>query len=158
MPIFRVKSVKIYIGQKKFTRIYSWDPWQISGMRPTRKYTVRWGTLLKPWITAVFFTASELVRRDIIAKDKSPLVPLSCCRPRIFTARKNMFDLATGEVFTVHFVFYFCDKPFAYIQPAGWEKRRTAGGLEIWKVDREGNWKVNRDKQRVEVVRLAGLR
>ena len=71
-------------------------------------------TKLKPWVTAVFFTASELVRRDIIAKDKSPLVPLSCCRPRIFTARKNMFDLATGEVFTVRFVFYFCNKPFAY--------------------------------------------
>ena len=32
MPIFRVKSVKIYTGQKKFTRIYPWDPWQISGM------------------------------------------------------------------------------------------------------------------------------
>ena len=24
LPIFRVKSVKIYTGQKKFTRIYSW--------------------------------------------------------------------------------------------------------------------------------------
>ena len=32
MPIFRVKSVKIYTSQKKFTRIYPWDPWQISGM------------------------------------------------------------------------------------------------------------------------------
>ena len=32
MPIFRVKSVKIYTGQKRFTRIYPWDPWQISGM------------------------------------------------------------------------------------------------------------------------------
>ena len=32
MPIFRVKSVKIYTGQKKFTRIYLWDPWQIRGM------------------------------------------------------------------------------------------------------------------------------
>ena len=32
MPIFRVKSVKIYTGQKKFTRIYSWRSWQISGM------------------------------------------------------------------------------------------------------------------------------
>ena len=32
MPIFRVKSVKIYTGQKKLTRIYPWDPWQISGM------------------------------------------------------------------------------------------------------------------------------
>ena len=34
MPIFRVKSVKIYTGQKKFTRIYPWDPWQIRGMVP----------------------------------------------------------------------------------------------------------------------------
>ena len=32
MTIFRVKSVKIYAGQKKFTRIYSWRSWQISGM------------------------------------------------------------------------------------------------------------------------------
>ena len=32
MPIFRVKSVKIYTGQKKFTRVYPWDPWQIRGM------------------------------------------------------------------------------------------------------------------------------
>ena len=33
MPIFRVKSVKIYTGQKKFTRIYSWRSWQIWGMQ-----------------------------------------------------------------------------------------------------------------------------
>ena len=33
MPIFRVKSVKIYIGQKKFTRIYSLRSWQIWGMQ-----------------------------------------------------------------------------------------------------------------------------
>ena len=32
LPIFRVKSVKIYTGQKKFTRIYSWGSWQIWGM------------------------------------------------------------------------------------------------------------------------------
>ena len=29
LPIFRVKSVKIYTGQKKITRIYPWDPGQI---------------------------------------------------------------------------------------------------------------------------------
>ena len=32
LPIFRIKSVKIYTSQKKFTRIYLWDPWQIWGM------------------------------------------------------------------------------------------------------------------------------
>ena len=32
MPIFRVKSVKIYTSQKKFTRVYSWLSWQIWGM------------------------------------------------------------------------------------------------------------------------------
>ena len=32
MPIFCVKSVKIYTGQKKFTWIYSWRSWQIWGM------------------------------------------------------------------------------------------------------------------------------
>ena len=33
MPIFCVKSVKNYTGQKKFTRVYPWDPWQIWGMQ-----------------------------------------------------------------------------------------------------------------------------
>ena len=33
MPIFRIKSVKIYTGQKKLTRIYSWRSWQIWGMQ-----------------------------------------------------------------------------------------------------------------------------
>ena len=32
LPIFRVKSVKIYTCQKKFTRACSWRSWQISGM------------------------------------------------------------------------------------------------------------------------------
>ena len=32
MLIFRVKSVKIYTGQKKFTRVYPWLPRQIWGM------------------------------------------------------------------------------------------------------------------------------
>ena len=32
LTIFRVKSVKIYTGQKKFTRTCSWGSWQISGM------------------------------------------------------------------------------------------------------------------------------
>ena len=35
LPIFRVKSVKIYTGQKKFTWIYSWRSWQISGVMMT---------------------------------------------------------------------------------------------------------------------------
>ena len=42
MPIFRVKSVKIYTGQKKFTQICSWGSWQISGMPlPTPNATMR---------------------------------------------------------------------------------------------------------------------
>ena len=32
MPIFRVKSIKIFTGQKKFTRTPSAHPWQIWGM------------------------------------------------------------------------------------------------------------------------------
>ena len=35
MPIFRVKFVKIYTGQKKFTRTPSARPWQIWGMNCT---------------------------------------------------------------------------------------------------------------------------
>ena len=32
MPIFRIKSVKIYPGQKKITWTCPWRPWKISGM------------------------------------------------------------------------------------------------------------------------------
>ena len=42
MPIFRVKSVKIYTGPKKFTRIYPWDPWQIRGMHTVHKPDQIW--------------------------------------------------------------------------------------------------------------------
>ena len=38
LPIFCVKSVKIYTGQKKFTRTCSWGSWQISGMRVLQKW------------------------------------------------------------------------------------------------------------------------
>ena len=42
LPIFRVRSVKIYTGQKKFTRTLSVRPWQIWGMQwvgePDYKY------------------------------------------------------------------------------------------------------------------------
>ena len=37
MPIFRVKSVKIYTGQKNFTRICSWGLWQIWGMHKLQR-------------------------------------------------------------------------------------------------------------------------
>ena len=36
LPIFRVKSVKIYTGQKNFTREFSWHSWQIWGMLRSR--------------------------------------------------------------------------------------------------------------------------
>ena len=36
LPIFRVKSVKNYTGQKKFTREFSWHSWQIWGMLKPR--------------------------------------------------------------------------------------------------------------------------
>ena len=48
MPIFRVKSVKIYTVQKKFTRIYSCRSWQISGMGVgLTKVTIRYVQLAK---------------------------------------------------------------------------------------------------------------
>ena len=42
LPIFSVKSVKIYTGQKKFTRACSWRSWQISGMIPPCIYFRFW--------------------------------------------------------------------------------------------------------------------
>ena len=35
LPIFCVKSIKIYTGQKNFTWIHLWRSWQISGMNKT---------------------------------------------------------------------------------------------------------------------------
>ena len=61
MPIFRVKSVKIYTGQKKFTRIYSWRSWQISGM--TVSYAglfIGWANPLKLVATVRNFEATTL--------------------------------------------------------------------------------------------------
>ena len=46
MPIFRVKSVKIYTGQKKFTRIYPWDPRQIRGMHEGNSFSSHAQTLI----------------------------------------------------------------------------------------------------------------
>ena len=51
MPIFRIKSVKIYTGQKKFTRTPSARPWQIWGMQVSMNNVD--GTL------SVFFGESE---------------------------------------------------------------------------------------------------
>ena len=48
-----------------------------------------------------------------------------------------------------------CPTPFV-IQPADLEKRRTAEGLEIWKVGREGNRMGNKDEYSFE--RAAGVR
>ena len=41
LPIFRVKSVKIYTGQKKFTRAPLVGSWQISGMRQTPCFVLK---------------------------------------------------------------------------------------------------------------------
>ena len=46
MPVFCVKSVKIYTGQKKFTRIYLWRSWQISGMGSGSAF---YGERVSPW-------------------------------------------------------------------------------------------------------------
>ena len=68
LPIFRVKSVKIYTGQKKFTWEFSWLSWQIWGMVLNRRsmtlfghichlliffffYFVRGGRILIMWAT-----------------------------------------------------------------------------------------------------------
>ena len=42
LPIFRVKSVKIYTRQKKFIRTCLWRPWQISGMPAMTDSVMTW--------------------------------------------------------------------------------------------------------------------
>ena len=49
LPIFCIKSLKIYTGQKKFTREYPWLPWQIWGMRyPFLEFLEDWQLLQRP--------------------------------------------------------------------------------------------------------------
>ena len=110
---------------------------------------------MRPWVIALRFTACVLLLLHIVAKDKSLLLSLGCCC-RIFTARKNMLHL--GKALFCDSLQSFeqgCPTPFV-IQPADLEKRRTAEGLEIWKVGREGNRKENKDKYSFE--RAAGAR
>ena len=60
LPIFRFKSVKIYTGQKKFTRIYSWRSWQIWGMCPTQSFTESEHDA-KKWTTIVCICSEEKI-------------------------------------------------------------------------------------------------
>ena len=53
MPIFRVKSVKIYTGQKKFTRASLVGSWQISGMIMIHK-DIQWYTMIGKLILGLF--------------------------------------------------------------------------------------------------------
>ena len=67
MPIFRVKSVKIYTGQKKFTRVYPWNPWQIRGMRWSKVSLAKVGTGhqgQQKWITMIFSNLSDLLGQN----------------------------------------------------------------------------------------------
>jgi len=110
---------------------------------------------MRPWVIALRFTACVLLLLHIVAKDQSLLLSLGCCC-RIFTARKNMLHL--GKALFCDSLQSFeqgCPTPFV-IQPADLEKRRTAEGLEIWKVGREGNRMGNKDKYSFE--RAAGVR
>ena len=73
MPIFCVKSVKIYTGQKKFTRAPLVCSWQISGM--SRNFWKRWQTVQKEAQTD-FLTEDEvrLDYYDIIMKSRPTLI------------------------------------------------------------------------------------
>ena len=63
MPIFCVKSVKIYTGQKKFTRTYSWRSWQISGMYTA---TIKSHANDDSWFTHNIWSLEHLVTSKIL--------------------------------------------------------------------------------------------
>ena len=48
MPIFCVKPVKIYTGQKNFTWIYSWRSWQIWGMETLEFFSITYSNTCAP--------------------------------------------------------------------------------------------------------------
>ena len=74
LTIFRVKSVKIYTGQKKFTRTCSWGSWQISGM--TRLYQLEGCTLPQTFLwrqlrCSLFSTREGPGFWSLLTQDKS---------------------------------------------------------------------------------------
>ena len=86
LPIFRVKSVKIYTGKKKFTRIYSWRSWQISGMDDT-----------------------DFVRRTTLDRKRSTQIARSTTESKvkfIFTRYLNKLFITTESKVTFIFTRY----------------------------------------------------
>ena len=79
LPIFCVKSVKIYTGQKKCTREFSWLSWQIWGMSRGRL----------PWICAIFRVLYECP------------FPLFKARQRIISCLRNMRRIWSVESHTL---------------------------------------------------------
>ena len=65
MPNFRVKSLKIYTGQKKITRICSWGSWQISGMKIPFKWIIHSQNTLS--IIVVFAQSPKSVERAVFS-------------------------------------------------------------------------------------------
>ena len=83
MPIFRVKSVKIYTSQKKFTRIYSWRSWQISGMQlySTNQYKATQLRSLSGCLPSLE-PSSNLVEADHMQVQRAREDGACCNRPR----------------------------------------------------------------------------
>ena len=65
LTIFCVKSVKIYTGQKKFTRTCSWGSWQISGMKIPFKWIIHSQNTLS--IIVVFAQSPKSVERAVFS-------------------------------------------------------------------------------------------
>ena len=59
LPNFRVKSEKIYTGQKQFTRIYSWGSWQIWGMLINGHFRI-----INEWIQGKYQCKMEVAHMD----------------------------------------------------------------------------------------------
>ena len=103
MPIFCIKSVKIYTGQKKITRVYPWDPWQIWGMVPQlqaapypagKQYITMYCNILHIIYYKLFFTQNWLAgcnTRDKKWGRTSPKMASkhAMCRHRCGSMRKK---------------------------------------------------------------------
>ena len=111
LPIFCVESVKIYTGQKQFTRACSWRSWPISGMRPSLVLTPKFN-LLPQLITN---------RKTPFPKSLWEHAWINPIRIVVHNSRTVAFLLVVqGSNMIIFFLFYFFEASFllcrSYVQ------------------------------------------
>ena len=98
LPIFRVKSVKIYTGQKKFTWEFSWLSWQIWGMFPSCTAPEIWLKSVSAQITIYCWQALAFLQGRVTKEEKNFKFDNLVWKARL------TLDLTNNDVYTFSFL------------------------------------------------------